>query len=144
MSDWADGTDPYAALSSLLPDPRGRYGISDSAWAMHLLGMQQTLPGSTYAALTYALPMLRAVKEEAELDRLAAAGKAADDAYLDILNVAFAGRLETEVATDLAALLKRHGHARVDFTVVGSGPNGANPHHEAGDRRIEAGDTVVL
>jgi Xaa-Pro aminopeptidase len=32
----------------------------------------------------------------------------------------------------------------VDFTVVGSGPNGANPHHQAGDRVIEPGDTVVL
>jgi Xaa-Pro aminopeptidase len=27
---------------------------------------------------------------------------------------------------------------------VGSGPNGANPHHEAGDRVIEEGDAVVL
>lgn len=32
----------------------------------------------------------------------------------------------------------------MDFTVVGSGPNGANPHHEAGDRTIERGDMVVL
>jgi Xaa-Pro aminopeptidase len=32
----------------------------------------------------------------------------------------------------------------VDFTVVGSGPNGANPHHEIGDRVIEDGDMVVL
>jgi Xaa-Pro aminopeptidase len=32
----------------------------------------------------------------------------------------------------------------VDFTVVGAGPNGANPHHQAGDRLIETGDTVVL
>jgi len=144
LSDWADGEDPYTSLSPLLPDAHGRYGISDSAWAMHLLGMQQTLPETTYVALTYALPMLRAVKDEAELDRLAAAGRAADQTYQDILGVPFAGRLETEIAADLAALLKQHGHARVDFTVVGSGPNGANPHHEAGDRRIEAGDTVVL
>jgi Xaa-Pro aminopeptidase len=28
--------------------------------------------------------------------------------------------------------------------VVGSGPNGANPHHEAGERVIEVGDAVVL
>jgi D-alanyl-D-alanine dipeptidase len=32
----------------------------------------------------------------------------------------------------------------VDFTVVGSGPNGANPHHEIGPRIIEDGDMVVL
>ena len=30
------------------------------------------------------------------------------------------------------------------FTVVGSGPNGANPHHEAGDRTIQDGDMIVL
>ncbi|GAA4101084.1 Xaa-Pro aminopeptidase [Nonomuraea soli] len=28
--------------------------------------------------------------------------------------------------------------------MVGSGPNGANPHHEAGERTIAEGDTVVL
>jgi Xaa-Pro aminopeptidase len=144
LSDWTDTQDPYTALRVLLPDPRGRYGISDNAWAMHLLGMQEALPDSSYAPLTRALPMLRAVKDTAELDRLAAAGKAADDAYDRILKVRFSGRLETEVAADLAALLTEFGHSQVDFTVVGSGPNGANPHHEAGERRIEIGDTVVL
>jgi Xaa-Pro aminopeptidase len=58
--------------------------------------------------------------------------------------VRFAGRKETDVAADLAGLLREHGHEQIDFTVVGSGPNGANPHHEAGDRTIEAGDAIVL
>src|SRR6476659_3340791 len=35
------------------------------------------------------------------------------------------------------------GHEQVEFTVIGSGPNGTNPHHEAGDRTIEVGDAVV-
>jgi Xaa-Pro aminopeptidase len=144
LSDWTDGSDPYAALAPLLPDPAGHYGIADTAWSLHLLGLQEALPKSRYAALTNALPMMRAVKDASELERLAAAGKAADGTYFDILRVDFAGRLETEVAADLAAALKRHGHSQVDFTVVGSGPNGANPHHEAGERRIEKGDTVVL
>ena len=56
----------------------------------------------------------------------------------------FSGRKETDVACDLADLLRSFGHEQVDFTVVGSGPNGANPHHEAGDRTIEVGDCVVL
>ncbi|MFF4649271.1 aminopeptidase P family protein [Streptomyces sp. NPDC001380] len=143
VSDWRDGQDPYAAAAGLLR-PDGRYGISDSSWAMHLLGLQRTLPGTSYAALSEALPMLRAVKDAAELERLAAAGAAADAAYRDVLGVRFAGRRESEVAADLAALLLEHGHSQVDFTVVGSGPNGANPHHEAGGRVIGDGDTVVL
>jgi D-alanyl-D-alanine dipeptidase len=96
------------------------------------------------AAMTNALPMLRAVKDAAEVERLAAAGAAADACFLALLSVRFSGRTENEVAADLAQLLLDHGHSQVDFTVVGSGPNGANPHHEAGDRTIEIGDMVVL
>lgn len=143
LRDWTDGMDPYAVTAPLL-DAKGRFGISDNAWAMHLLGLQQQLPGTSYASLTEALPMLRAVKDAAELDRIAAAGAAADATYEEILKVRFSGRKETEVAADLARLLTEYGHSQVDFTVVGSGPNGANPHHEAGDRTIERGDMVVL
>ncbi len=141
--DWADGTDPYAAASPLLR-PEGRFGISDSAWAMHLLGLQEALPESGYSALTRCMPMLRAVKDANELARLEAAGAAADATYGEIVHARFAGRRETEVAADLADLLRQFGHEQVDFTVVGSGPNGANPHHEAGERVIEPGDAVVL
>ncbi|MEU9666149.1 aminopeptidase P family protein [Streptomyces bobili] len=143
VTDWSDGQDPYAAAAGLLR-PHGRYGVSDATWALHLLGLQEALPLTAYRALTTALPMLRAVKDEHEVARLAAAGAAADATYEDILAVRFAGRRETEVAADLARLLREHGHSQVDFTVVGSGPNGANPHHEAGDRVIRDGDMVVL
>ena len=141
--DWTDGDDPFVRASALIPE-HTTMGISDSAWAMHLLGLLNALPGSSYRSLTDSLPMLRAVKDANELARMAAAGAAADATYERILRVRFAGRKETDVAADLARLLREFGHEQVDFTVVGSGPNGANPHHEAGDRVIEAGDAVVL
>ncbi|WP_217242934.1 aminopeptidase P family protein [Streptomyces sp. AC555_RSS877] len=143
VSQWRDGQDPYAAAAGLLR-PNGHYGVSDATWALHLLGLQEALPLTTYRALSMSLPMLRAVKDDHELARLAAAGAAADAAYEEILAVRFAGRRETDVAGDLARLLLAHGHGQVDFTVVGSGPNGADPHHEAGERIIENGDMVVL
>jgi Xaa-Pro aminopeptidase len=143
LIDWEDGSDPYEVAIQLLRSD-GEFGISDSAWAMHLLGLQRALPGSRYRSLTESLPMMRAVKDSNELMRLAAAGEAADSAYGEIVQRRFAGRRETEVAADLADLLREFGHEQVDFTVVGSGPNGANPHHEAGDRVIEPGDAVVL
>ncbi len=141
--DWADATDPYRVVAPLL-DPAGTYGVSDSAWALHLLGLQRSLPTAAFRSLTEGLPMMRAVKGPDELARLTAAGSAADATYGEILKVRFEGRKETEVAADLAALLRHFGHEQVDFTVVGSGPNGANPHHEAGDRVIQRGDAVVL
>ncbi|MFI1565244.1 M24 family metallopeptidase [Streptomyces sp. NPDC020490] len=143
LRDWTDGKDPYAATAALL-DVDGRFGISDNAWAMHLLGLQKALPGTSYASLTDALPMLRGVKDAAELRLLAAAGAAADRTFEEIREVRFGGRRESEVAADLAGLLRRHGHEQVDFTIVASGPNGADPHHEAGDRVIQRGDMVVL
>ncbi|MEU3948677.1 Xaa-Pro peptidase family protein [Streptomyces sp. NPDC029526] len=143
LRDWTDGTDPYTATAPLL-DPTGRYGVSDNTWALHLLALQRALPDTTHASLTEALPMLRAVKDPAELELLAAAGTAADAAFEEIRTVPFAGRRERDVAADLAALLLRFGHQRVDFTIVASGPNGAHPHHEAGDRVIGHGDMVVL
>ncbi|MEU5797639.1 aminopeptidase P family protein [Streptomyces sp. NPDC047813] len=143
LRDWTDGKDPYAVTAELL-DGRGRYGISDNTWGLHVLGLQRTLPDSSYAALTDALPMLRAVKDPAEVELLAAAGAAADAAFEEIRKVTFAGRRESDLGRDLAALLRRFGHSQVDFTIVGSGPNGANPHHEVGDRVIRRGDMVVL
>ena len=141
--DWADGEDPFARAGALLRE-HTTMAISDSTWALHLLGLQDAVPGSSYRSMTQALPMLRAVKDAAELARLEAAGAAADATYEQILGVRFAGRKETDVAADLARLLREFGHEQVDFTVVGSGPNGANPHHEAGDRTIEVGDAIVL
>lgn len=141
--DWTDGSDPYAAAASLLGRD-GRYAISDSAWAMHLLGLQDHVPGASYVSMTTALPMLRAIKDADEIERLAAAGAAADLAYEEIVKLQFAGRSENDVGAELARLLRRFGHSQVDFTVVGSGPNGANPHHEIGPRIIGEGDMVVL
>ena len=143
IRDWTDGSDPYAVAAELL-DRDASYAVSDSAWSMHLLGLQEVLPGTRYRAMTQCLPMLRAVKDANELARLAAAGAAADATFLEVLGVRFAGRRENEVAADLAGLLREFGHEQVDFTVVGSGPNGANPHHEAGERVIVEGDAVVL
>jgi D-alanyl-D-alanine dipeptidase len=143
LVDWSDGTDEYVPTAELL-SADGHYAISDATWAMHLLGIQQKLPRARFTAMTSALPMLRAVKGDDEIERLASAGAAADATFEQILGVRFAGRTENAVAADLAALLREHGHSQVDFTVVGSGPNGANPHHEASDRVIEHGDMVVL
>jgi Xaa-Pro aminopeptidase len=143
MHDWADGSDAYDATTKLL-DPSGRYAISDSAWSMHLLELQDKLPDSRYVSITSALPMLRAVKDKDEIERLAAAGAAADASFEEIRQSRFAGRRESEIAADLAGLLRKHGHSLVGFTLIGSGPNGAKAHHEMSERVIQDGDMVVL
>jgi D-alanyl-D-alanine dipeptidase len=140
---WRDGDDEHDAAARLL-DGTGTYAVSDSTWALHVLGLQRALPGARFTAFTDAVPTLRAVKDAQEVERLAAAGAAADAAFAQIREVAFAGRRERDVAADLDRFLREHGHEQVDFTLVCTGPNGADPHHDAGDRVIEPGNLVVL
>ncbi|WP_053850526.1 M24 family metallopeptidase [Streptomyces sp. NRRL B-24085] len=142
VSDWQDGQDPYAAATGLLL-PNGRYGVSDTTWALHLLGLQEALPLTTYRPLSVALPLLHAVKDDHEVARLAAAGAAAEAAYGELLSSGFAGRSEAAVAADLTRLLRDHGHSEV-FAAVASGRNSADPHHRAGERMLRKGDMVVL
>ena len=74
-----------------------RLGVGDArAWPAAVL------PESEYVSMTSALPMLRAVKDADELERLAAAGAAADASFEQIRQVRFAGRPESEVAAELA------------------------------------------
>jgi Xaa-Pro aminopeptidase len=139
---WADDEDPYATAAGLLPP--GRLAVTDQTWASHILGLEEVAPDRTFVAAGRAMPPLRATKDEEELAGLAKAASAADAAFADIVEVAFAGRPETDVGADLAEALRRHGHQTADFTIVASGPNGASPHHEAGERKIGEGDAVVL
>jgi Xaa-Pro aminopeptidase len=44
LVDWEDGTDPYEVAGPLLR-PDGEFGISDSAWAMHLLAHRSIMHG---------------------------------------------------------------------------------------------------
>ncbi|MEV6846862.1 aminopeptidase P family protein [Actinoplanes sp. NPDC051411] len=143
LLEWRDGSDPYALAAGLLAAD-GQYGVSDSTWALHLLGLMGARPGTGYRGLSDALPMLRAVKDPVEVSLLSAAGAAADEAYSAIRSVPFAGRRELDIAASLAQLLRDFGHSTVDFTIVASGPNGADPHHAAGTRIISSGDAVVL
>jgi Xaa-Pro aminopeptidase len=140
--EWSDGQDPYAATAALLE--AGRYAMSDACWALHAFALQEAAPGLSLTSMTAALPLLRAVKDAGELERMAAAGAAVDATFEAILRVPFAGRTELDIAADLTRLLREHDHERVEFTLVASGPNGAKGHHDAGDRVIQPGDAVVL
>jgi D-alanyl-D-alanine dipeptidase len=143
LAAWRDGAeDPYGIVAGLLGP--GPYALGDQTWAVHLLGLERAAPRCEFRSAGEALPPLRAVKDADEIGRLRAAAAGADAVFAEIVGLPFAGRRELDVAADLDRLLRQHGHQRVDFTIVGSGPNAASPHHGASERPIEAGDAVVL
>ena len=142
LRDWLDGEDPYEAAAGLVGT--GRFAVTDGTWATHVLSLQAAVAGIELVAAGRALAPLRAVKDGDEVSALARAAEAADVAFRDVAEMPFAGASERDVAANLEDALRRHGHERVDFTIVGSGPNGASPHHGASERRIAEGDAVVM
>ncbi len=112
--------------------------------AVHALNAQAIVPGSELTLAGETIAQLRMRKSSDEVIALAAAGAAIDRVQGRIAEWLRPGRTENEVAADIAAAIVAEGHERPDFVIVGSGPNGASPHHEASDRVIRAGDVVVI
>jgi Xaa-Pro aminopeptidase len=113
-------------------------------WAEHVLALRDALPGSTQQLAGSILRELRMRKAPAEIDALRRAGAAIDRVHRRMGEWLRPGRTEAEVGRDIADAILAEGHATVDFTIVGSGPNSASPHHELSDRIIERGDMVVV
>jgi D-alanyl-D-alanine dipeptidase len=140
---WAETQDPYALVAHLLTG-KGDVAVADQMWSLFVLRLQAALPGRGFQLASAITRELRVRKDAYERAALRAVSAAADRAFPRLLEREFAGRTEREVGTELAAILRDEGHDEVTFTIVASGPNGASPHHETGDRRIARGDTVVL
>ena len=88
---------------------------------------------------------LRAVKEEGELELLRKACAITDRVFERLTDVPFVGRTEREVSWDLEQLFHDEGGERLAFeSIVGAGPTGSRPHARAGDRKIGAGELVVI
>mgnify|MGYP006269372413 CR=1 FL=1 len=69
----------------------------------------------------------------------------ADDAVAEVLSSGLEGKSERQIGTELDARMFALGAEEVSFpTIVATGPNGAEPHHEPGDRIVRSGDAVVI
>jgi len=145
---WDETDDPFALLTGAATGRLGsapvRVGVGARTWAEHALGVQRALPGSALELASPVLDRLRMVKSAAEIEELALAGAAIDRVHARMGEWLRVGRTEAEVGADIAAAILAEGHVAVDFTIVGSGPNGASPHHELSGRTIGAGDLVVV
>ena len=141
---WDETDDPYALVAARLGVATGRVGLSDRMWALMVLRLRDALPGVSQDLGSIALRELRIQKTAAEVAALRAAGEAIDRVHARVPGWLRAGRTERQVAADIADAIIEEGHATVDFTIVGSGPNAASPHHEVSDRVLRQGDAVVV
>src|SRR5580693_4844830 len=143
VRDWVDGDDPYELVSAALGGAPAATAVTDSMPALHLLPLAGVL-GVLPVLAADVMRGLRMVKEPAEVDALRKAGAAIDRVHARVPEFLLPGRTEADVAADIAEAIVAEGHSEVAFVIVGSGPHGADPHHEYSDREIRAGDIVVV
>ncbi|HVF77828.1 MAG TPA: Xaa-Pro peptidase family protein, partial [Solirubrobacteraceae bacterium] len=88
---------------------------------------------------------LRAVKDAAEIDRIRAAARLADEAFEEVVGAGIVGRTEKDVALDLEIAMRRRGADGSSFSpIVAAGEHGALPHAVPRDVPIMAGTLVVI
>jgi Xaa-Pro aminopeptidase len=151
VRDWVDGDDPYRVVADALGGAQaGQSGrlavataVTDAMPALHLLPLADVL-GVVPVLATDVLRRLRMIKDAAEIDALRKAGAAIDRVHARVPEFLVPGRTEADVAADIAEAIVAEGHSAVAFIIVGSGPHGADPHHECSDRELRAGDIVVV
>ena len=143
VRDWVDGDDPYRLVADALGGGTVATAVTDSMPALHLLPLADVL-GVVPVLATGVLSALRMIKDPSEIDALRTAGAAIDRVHARVPQFLVPGRTEAEVAADITEAIVAEGHSEAAFVIVGSGPHGADPHHECSDRVLQIGDIVVV
>lgn len=88
---------------------------------------------------------LRLVKDASELDKIRRAAAITDAAMQQVKDLARIGTSERALAWELEKFMREEGATGLTFPViVASGPNAALPHYSPAERRIEAGDILLV
>ncbi|QDZ42597.1 Xaa-Pro peptidase family protein [Corynebacterium sp. sy039] len=150
LTGWQDGENAYALALSVLAAQHDsgdgelrRIGVGPDLTADHFLKIRTHLPHAEYVLATTLLAELFVQKDEEEIAQLRRAAQAIDAVHAQVPALLVAGRTEAEVAAQLHELIACE-HEHIDFVIVGSAENGANPHHDYSQRVLATGDVVVV
>ena len=103
-------------------------------------------PEAEYPDASEVLSGLRLRKDKAEVDAMRTAVKIAQDALEATLPFIKIGMTEKEISSELVVQLLKHGsEPEMPFSpIVSAGLNSANPHASPTERRLQAGDLLVV
>ena len=89
---------------------------------------------------------VRSRKDAGELELMQQAVNIAEDSLRAVLPLIRLGMNEKELASELVLQLFRHGSdPDLPFSpIIAAGPNGANPHAQPSERKLQEGDLLVV
>ena len=135
----------------LIPDVakrlRGRVGYDDAHTSVRNLAKLTELvrEGVELVAAGGVVERLRRHKDDTELDAIAEAARLADEVYEWTFGQRLVGRTEREVMLAAHQRMLELGAEDPSFpAIVATGENSALPHHESSDRRIGAGEILLI
>ncbi|NNK66409.1 MAG: aminopeptidase P family protein [Rhodobacteraceae bacterium] len=144
---WADDTGPHKALTRLLSETGAETAqslvLDEAMRADHAALVQDALPGAARSFTEATVGRLRMTKDAEEFTRLKDNARIADRAMQAAWAAMRPGMTETEVADVVAESFAAAGAAPL-FRIIGTGGNGAYPHHHTGRTKLAMGDAVVM
>ncbi len=147
MHCWNDDIGPEQALNDALEftgSTSAKHIVIDEAMRSHFaLILLEALSSPTYEFTTSTIGALRMRKDEDEYAILK------ENALIDdrAMQAGFAAIKEGVTELEIGEVINKHfisEGAKPQFCIVGSGPNGAFPHHHTGDRKVQNGDVVLI
>lgn len=140
-----------ALLKELLKEDKVKQlGFEDGIMTWQMVQKLQDETGSredkiSWVPLEESLSLLRAIKDEGELEKLSRAEQIGDEAFSYILTQIKPGVTELEIAAKLEYFMKSHGAQEKSFdTIVASGYHSAMPHAVPSEKILEKGDFITL
>lgn len=145
---WSDGEGADAAISAAFSGTSaaeiGSVAVDESMRTDFALLLFSYLPANVEKTFASALVgKLRMVKDDGEIAALKQSAAVADLAVIAAFEGAAQGLSEKALAAIVRAEFDRQGATPL-FWMVGSGTNGAFPHHTTSDRRLEVGDAIII
>ena len=147
MHCWNDEIGPEQALKEALSGTdtiNAKHIAIDEAMRSHFaLLLLESLSNPTYEFTASTVGALRMRKDQDEFVNLKENALIDDRAMLAGFAAIKEGVSEIEIGEAINNHFISEG-AKPQFCIVGSGPNGAFPHHHTGDRKVKQGDAVLI
>ena len=147
MRCWNDENGPDKALSEAIEftgSSDAKHIAIDEAMRSHFaLILLESLSNPSYEFTNSTVGALRMRKDDNEYSNLK------ENALIDdrAMQAGFAAIKEGVTELEIGEAINKHfisEGAKPQFCIVGSGPNGAFPHHHTGNRKVENGDVVLI
>jgi len=139
---WGELDDPYQLIFDRSPKSKNIL-LDQNMKYLHVEKFQSVFKDVSYYNLANVLLSQRAVKSTFELDELSKVSESINKVHKHIMSLRFNQKTEIQLAREIHDLILQE-HESVDFVIVASGTNSANPHHVPNDRVIALGDPVII